>query len=75
MKLRPASTPPFNSNANYNVLFKEKSGVHSHAQITAFEDTWEWGEEAELTYFETIRLRVACAIFSRRSGRFWDRAT
>lgn len=48
--------PPFNSNANYNVLFKEKSGEHSHAQITAFEDTWEWGEEAEVTYFETIQV-------------------
>ncbi len=47
--------PPFNSNANYNVLFKEKSGEHSHAQITAFEDTWEWGGEAEETYFETIQ--------------------
>jgi len=31
--------PPFNSNANYNVLFKEKSGEESAAQITAFEDT------------------------------------
>jgi DNA modification methylase len=47
--------PPFNSNANYNVLFKEKNGERSHAQITAFEDTWEWGEEAEETYFETIQ--------------------
>jgi site-specific DNA-methyltransferase (adenine-specific) len=47
--------PPFNSNANYNVLFKEKSGQRSHAQITAFEDTWEWGPEAEETYFETIQ--------------------
>ncbi len=46
--------PPFNSNADYNVLFKEKSGEHSHAQITAFEDTWEWGEEAESTYYATI---------------------
>jgi DNA modification methylase len=47
--------PPFNSNANYNVLFKEKSGERSHAQITAFEDTWEWGEDAEATYYETIQ--------------------
>jgi len=47
--------PPFNSNANYNVLFKEKSGEQSHAQITAFEDTWEWGEDAEATYYETIQ--------------------
>jgi site-specific DNA-methyltransferase (adenine-specific) len=31
--------PPFNSNANYNVLFKSKSGEGSDAQITAFEDT------------------------------------
>jgi site-specific DNA-methyltransferase (adenine-specific) len=47
--------PPFNSNASYNVLFKEKSGERSHAQITAFEDTWEWGADAEETYFETIQ--------------------
>ena len=31
--------PPFNSNATNNVLFKEKSGEESAAQITAFEDT------------------------------------
>jgi site-specific DNA-methyltransferase (adenine-specific) len=28
--------PPFNSAANYNVLFQEKSGEQSAAQITAF---------------------------------------
>ena len=28
--------PPFNSSATYNVLFKEKSGEESAAQITAF---------------------------------------
>lgn len=33
--------PPFNSNRNYNVLFKEGT-VDSTAQIGAFEDTWEW---------------------------------
>ena len=32
--------PPFNSNANYKVLFQEKSGQQSAAQIAAFEDTW-----------------------------------
>ena len=30
--------PPFNSNATYNVLFQEKSGERSAAQITAFDD-------------------------------------
>ena len=43
--------PPFNSNRNYNVLFKAESGADSEAQITAFEDTWHWGETALATYF------------------------
>ncbi len=30
--------PPFNSSATYNVLFEEKTGDESAAQITAFED-------------------------------------
>jgi len=34
--------PPFNSNANYNVLFAERSGKQSAAQIKAFDDTWHW---------------------------------
>lgn len=46
--------PPFNSNRNYNVLFKAESGADSEAQITAFEDTWHWGETAEETYRDLI---------------------
>jgi site-specific DNA-methyltransferase (adenine-specific) len=46
--------PPFNSNANYNVLFGEKSGLKSAAQITAFEDTWHWGPESEKEYLEVV---------------------
>ena len=38
--------PPFNSNADYNVLFAEKDGTQAHAQIKAFEDTWTWDLEA-----------------------------
>ncbi len=34
--------PPFNSQQNYNVLFKEASGTPEAAQIKAFEDTWTW---------------------------------
>lgn len=44
--------PPFNSNRNYSVLFKDKSGEESQAQIEAFEDTWQWGDEAEDTFHE-----------------------
>ena len=46
--------PPFNSNANYNVLFREQSGEESPAQIRAFTDTWEWTQEAERTYEQEI---------------------
>lgn len=41
--------PPFNSNRDYNVIFKDESGNRSDAQIVAFEDTWHWGPRAELT--------------------------
>jgi site-specific DNA-methyltransferase (adenine-specific) len=45
--------PPFNSSATYNVLFSEKTAEKSAAQITAFEDTWHWGEEAA-AYHEVV---------------------
>lgn len=38
--------PPFNSKADYNVLFSTPKGVESSAQITAFEDTWHWSDES-----------------------------
>lgn len=34
--------PPFNSQRNYNLLFKQQKGQPSQAQIMAFEDTWQW---------------------------------
>jgi len=46
--------PPFNSKANYNILYKEPTGEQSQAQITAFEDTWHWTEESERTFKEII---------------------
>lgn len=46
--------PPFNSNRNYNVLFKDERGSDSEAQITAFEDTWHWNAAAEQTYNELL---------------------
>jgi DNA modification methylase len=42
--------PPFNSNASYNVLFRERTGEESPAQIKAFSDTWEWTQETEYTF-------------------------
>ena len=46
--------PTFKSQATYNVLFKEKRGEESAAQITAFEDTWQWSQEAEAVYREIV---------------------
>ncbi|MEO8288631.1 MAG: DNA methyltransferase [Chloroflexota bacterium] len=46
--------PPFNSNRNYNVLFKDESGADSEAQITAFEDTWHWDHSAAQTYQDLV---------------------
>ncbi|MDQ2817798.1 MAG: site-specific DNA-methyltransferase [Candidatus Eremiobacteraeota bacterium] len=46
--------PPFNSNQNYNVLFREHSGSSAAAQIKAFEDTWEWNIETSRTYEEVV---------------------
>jgi len=62
--------PPFNSNRNYNVLFKDESGRDSDAQITAFEDTWHWNEVAERTYQALVTAgqeRVARVISALRN--------
>ncbi len=39
--------PPFNSQANYNVLFKEVSGELSKSQIEAFTDFWTWDQKTQ----------------------------
>ena len=46
--------PPFNSNATYNVLFRERDGDESAAQIAAFDDTWHWSLESERAYQDVI---------------------
>src|SRR5579863_4650033 len=39
--------PPFNSKADYNVIFREPTGQKSAAQIRAFTDTWHWDPETD----------------------------
>jgi site-specific DNA-methyltransferase (adenine-specific) len=60
--------PPFQSGKNYNIIFdnkrKEVKGVT--AQIQAFEDTWEWGLEAEKEYFGLVQDTITK---ERPSGR------
>lgn len=58
--------PPFNSDRIHNVLFREKSGADSHAQIEAFDDTWTWTQDAEEAYKRIVGghapLEVATAL-------------
>ncbi len=53
--------PPFNSSRNYNLLFKQRKGVDSPAQIMAFEDTWQWS----LALYEEF-------MNDRRNARLFD---
>jgi DNA modification methylase len=53
--------PPFNSKRNYNLLFKSPEGEASKAQVTAFEDTWVWGDRATIAFDEVIHSGYAGA--------------
>jgi site-specific DNA-methyltransferase (adenine-specific) len=47
--------PPFKSDQDYNLLFREKDGSKSASQILAFEDTWEWNLEAQRNYESVVQ--------------------
>jgi len=62
--------PPFKSNQDYNILFRERNGTKSAAQIKAFEDTWHWDSKAEETYqeiVETLPKKIADLIRAFRT--------
>ncbi|MDR1662525.1 MAG: restriction endonuclease [Azoarcus sp.] len=48
--------PPFNSARDYNILFASPRGERSEAQIVAFKDSWQWGEQAERECAEIVRF-------------------
>ena len=64
--------PPFNSARSYNVLFKDESGRASEAQITAFEDTWHWGPQAEHTYRDLVAGDYGTPRVSKAIGALRD---
>ena len=59
--------PPFNSKRDYNLLFKTPKppkkadgkvapkAEYADASITAFEDTWHWGQQAEDEFREILK--------------------
>ena len=61
--------PPFNSNANYNVLFAERDGAQAAAQIKVFDDTWRWDEGAARAYANVVEAggRVSQAMQAFRT--------
>lgn len=50
--------PPFNSNADYNLLYGTKRGGPSQAQAHVFEDTWKWGRDAQRALDETAERHL-----------------
>jgi len=64
--------PPFKSNQDYNVLFREQDGSRSAAQIKAFEDTWRWDQAAAEAYEEIVeeggRVLLVMPAFRRFLG-------
>lgn len=61
LRLLPASCadliyldPPFNSKRDYNAFLTASEPKGADAQITAFKDTWWWGEQAEREYAELL---------------------
>jgi site-specific DNA-methyltransferase (adenine-specific) len=60
--------PPFKSDQNYNVLFKEQDGSRAAAQIRVFEDTWEWDQAAADAYQQIVKTggRVSEAMQAMR---------
>jgi adenine specific DNA methylase Mod len=57
--------PPFNSNATYNVLFKEPTGDGATAQAQAFCDTWQWGPTAAAAYEDVMQSGEAVSLVMR----------
>lgn len=56
--------PPLGTNQDYNVLFAERDGTRTAAQIKAFEDAWRWDRAAAEAFHETVAAggRVADAL-------------
>jgi site-specific DNA-methyltransferase (adenine-specific) len=61
--------PPFNSRADYSILFKSPAGANSVAQVEAFEDTWHWGPKAESAFDDVMQSGLTDASELLRSLR------
>lgn len=55
--------PPFNSAADYNVLFRDQGDQQDSAQIMAFTDTWKWGPDDDQLLLELSQINGEVARF------------
>lgn len=55
--------PPFNSAADYNVLFRDQGDNQDSAQVMAFTDTWHWGPDDEQLLLELTQINGELARF------------
>lgn len=46
--------PPFNSQASYNLIYKSPGGSAVPAQYQAFVDSWQWREEANISFARVL---------------------
>lgn len=59
-EIRPESVdlvyldPPFNSQEDYSVIYREADGSKPAAQVQVFEDTWQWNEMSALAFYQTV---------------------
>jgi site-specific DNA-methyltransferase (adenine-specific) len=64
--------PPFKSNQDYNVLFRELDGTRSASQVRAFEDTWQWNHAAADAFQQVVehggKVSLAMQAFRRFLG-------
>ena len=58
--------PPFNSKANYNVLYSSEGG--NDAQYRAFTDTWTW-DEAAADRFAAYEGAIGRGLYARVTKR------
>jgi DNA modification methylase len=59
--------PPFNSQAGYNILFRDHKGENSDAQTFAFKDTWVWGLESEQAMQDLVTRHGELAMFLQQT--------
>lgn len=61
--------PPFNSKKDYNIIFREPTGLRPTAQKQAFEDTWEWNAAALNAFHDTLDTAPANVVRAMQAFR------